>query len=127
VPPSVLVLDAGALIAIERGQRFTVILLERAVTLGTSLVVPAGALAQAWRNSRTQVRLGRFLSSSTVQVEPLDNMRARAAGQLCALRGTRDVIDASVVLSARARGCPIVTTDPEDLAYLDPSLELVRV
>jgi hypothetical protein len=122
-----LVLDTGALIAFERGQRFAVILLQRAEASGRTLVVPAGALAQAWRNARTQVRLGRFLAAPRVSVEPIDNMRARAAGQLCALRGTSDVIDASVVLAARAHHCAIVTSDPDDLAHLDPSVALIVV
>jgi PIN domain len=121
------VLDTGALIALERGQRFAVIILERAEHAGWAFVVPAGALAQAWRNARTQVRLGRFLAAPNVAIEPLDNMRARAAGQLCALRKTRDVIDASVILSARAHRCVVLTSDPGDLAHLDPTIELVPI
>src|SRR5262249_11720445 len=50
---------------------------------------------------------------------------AREAGQLCGIRGTADVIDASVVLAARARGHRIVTSDPEDLERLDPRADLI--
>lgn len=44
-----LCLDAGALIALDRGDRAVVARLFRAVELGLPIVVPAGALAQAWR------------------------------------------------------------------------------
>ena len=40
------------------------------------------------------------------------------AGQLCGVRGTHDVIDASVVLCALARRHRIVTSDPKDLARI---------
>jgi hypothetical protein len=43
------------------------------------------------------------------------------------LAGTRDVIDAAVVLSAREHEVPIATSDPEDLRRLDPSVRLVAV
>jgi hypothetical protein len=44
----------------------------------------------------------------------LDDARARAAGQLCGVTGTSDVVDASVVLCAKRRG-------------LDASLRIVAV
>ncbi len=49
------------------------------------------------------------------------------AGQLCGLRGTSDVIDASVVLCARRRKHRILTSDVSDLTHLDPSIALIRV
>jgi hypothetical protein len=67
------------------------------------------------------------LGSEWVQVEALDDTRARAAGQLCAITHTADVIDASVVLSARARRTAIVTSDPEDMRRLDRTVPLVVV
>jgi len=38
--------------------------------------------------------------------------------------GTRDPIDAHVVLLARERGWPVITTDPRDLRALDPTLRI---
>jgi hypothetical protein len=73
------------------------------------------------------VRLARLLGSSAVSVEPLDDARARAAGQLCGARRTKDVIDASVVLGAKARSDRIFTSDPEELRVLDSTVELERV
>ncbi|MCI2975461.1 MAG: hypothetical protein MP439_05220 [Ferrimicrobium sp.] len=87
--------------------------------------MPAGALAQAWRNSARLVRLVRVVNSAEVTIHPLDGVTARAAGQLCAATATFDVIDASVVLLARAVDGVTVTSDPEDLHRLDPGIDLI--
>jgi hypothetical protein len=122
-----LALDAGALIAFERGNRKATGLLENALADDRVLLVPAGVIGQVWRDGRRQVRLARLLASDGVEIEPLDDRRAREAGMLCGLRNTDDVIDASVVLCARARHYAVVTSDPDDLAILDPRLELIVV
>jgi len=121
------VLDAGALIAFERGDRSMVVLVARAAEIGGTLVVPAAALAQVWRDGRRQARLGRLLATRLCEVVPLDALAARLAGQLCGVAGTADVVDASVVVEARRGGHRVVTSDPRDLARLDPTLELVVV
>lgn len=120
--PRPVVLDAGALIAIERADRRVIRLLE----LAQDIHVPAGALAQAWRNPARQVRLVRVVSSAGVVIHPFDGASARAAGQLCAATATSDVIDASVVLVARVVDGVIVTSDSDDLRRLDPRVDLVR-
>ena len=122
-----LTLDAGALVAFERNDRPTVLRIAIARNNGLSITVPAGVLGQVWRDGRRQARLARLLSSSKVRVDPLDEMRARQAGQLCGLRGTADVIDASVVLCAREHRQQILTSDVDDLRRLDSTLVLVRV
>jgi len=121
------VFDAGALIAFERNDRAVVMIAKRLVALHATLVVPAGVVGQVWRNGMRQARLARLLGSSIAIVEPLDDRRARAAGQLCGLAGTRDVIDAAVVLSAREHRLPVATSDPDDLRRLDSSVRLVAV
>jgi predicted nucleic acid-binding protein len=118
-------LDTGALIAIERGDRRLQALLEEAAAAGSELAVPAGVVAQAWRGSSRQARLARFLGLAMVTVVALDDPHARAAGALCGNAGTADVIDASVVICARARDHAVVTADPDDLAALDPALRIV--
>jgi predicted nucleic acid-binding protein len=117
-------LDAGALIAVERGDRAVVLRIAAALRRGLGVAVSAGALAQVWRDGRRQVRLGRLLAGSDVEVVPLDAFAARAAGQLCGVAGTADVVDASVALCARARGHVVITTDPDDLRRLDPDLRV---
>lgn len=122
-----LTLDAGALMAFERADRAVVAIVTRAIALGTKLAVPAGVVGQVWRDGRKQARLARLLGSRIVDVEPLDDARARAAGQLCGVTRTREVIDASVVLCAKARGHGVLTSDPTDIRRLDASLRIVRV
>ncbi len=120
--PRPVVLDAGALIAVDRADRRVIRLLE----LAQEIHVPAGALAQAWRNPARQVRLVRVLSSEGVVIHPLDAACARAAGQLCAATATTDVVDASVVLVARVVDGVTVTSDSDDLRRLDRGIDLVR-
>jgi hypothetical protein len=122
-----LTLDAGALIAVERNVRPVIALLERARAHGLSFAIPAGVLGQVWRDGGRQARLARLLATEELEIEVLDDLRARTAGQLCGVTRTDDVIDASVVLCARARGHRIVTSDPDDLAQLAPDLELIVV
>lgn len=119
--PRPVVLDAGALIALDRADRRLVRLLEFA----DEVHVPAGALAQAWRAPARQVRLVRAVSSDSVEIHPLTERDARAAGALCGATGTSDVIDASVVLVARRTGGVTVTSDSGDLRRIDPQLALI--
>jgi hypothetical protein len=120
-------LDAGALVALDKNDRRVVGLLARALVHRHALTVPAGVVAQVWRDGRRQVRLARFLSSRQVEIEPLDDRRAREAGQLCGIRRTTDIIDASVVRCAQAHGHGVMTSDPDDLRRLDPTIRLIRV
>lgn len=120
-----LTLDAGALIAFDRNQRRVVALLARVLAHGGSLAVPAGVVAQVWRDGRRQVRLARLLASPDVEIEPLDDRRARAAGQLCGARRTADIVDASVILCAQGRGHRVLTSDPADLRALSQRVHLV--
>jgi hypothetical protein len=116
-----LILDAGALIAVDRADRRVIRLLE----LADDIHVPAGALAQAWRNPARQVRLVRVVASENIVVHPLDGISARAAGQLCAATATSDIVDASIVLVARIVDGVTVTSDSNDLRRLDPGIDLV--
>ena len=122
-----IVLDAGALIAIDRGDKRMIALLQRALVQGRSFRAPAGVVGQAWRDGRVQVTLGRFLRSEEVTIIPLDEQMARACGELCAAASSPDVIDASVVIVARERRDLIVTSDPSDLRRLDPAAHIIAV
>lgn len=120
-------LDAGALIALDRGDKRMIALLDRALAQGRHFRVPAGVIGQAWRNGRIQVNLARFLRSQEVEVIALDHYLARSCGELCAASGTSDIIDASVVIVARERRDAIVTSDPGDLRRLDPAATIVAL
>jgi predicted nucleic acid-binding protein len=126
--PSGLTLDAGALIAIERGDRRLRVLLDEAEAIGWPIVVPVGPLAQAWRDGARQDVLGRFLNATDrVEIVEWDASTARAAGILCGRTGTSDVVDASVVLCARERNHHVVTSDPRDFEVLDAKLSVIIV
>jgi hypothetical protein len=122
-----LVLDAGALIALDRGNKRMIALVQRALAQGRIFRVPSAVIGQAWRNPQTQVTLSRFLNSDAVEVSTLDEPLARACGELCAATHTNDVIDASVVITARHRRDPIVTSDLNDLRRLDPSAQIIAI
>ena len=121
------VLDAGGLVGFEHNDRRVVGIVARALQHGDILLVPAGVVGQVWRDGARQVRLVRFLGSPVCQVVALDDNAARAAGQLCSVSGTSDVIDASIAVLARQRALRVVTSDPDDLRRLDPRLDVVTV
>jgi predicted nucleic acid-binding protein len=116
-----LVLDTGALIALERGDKRMIALLHRALAQRRAFRVPSGVVGQAWRNGRVQVTLARFLRSEEVEIVPLDDQLARSCGELCGAARASDVIDASVVMLAREWQALIVTSDPDDIRRLDPA------
>lgn len=120
-----LVLDAGALIAVERADRATAAVIEAARQEHRVVVVPAGVVGQVWRGGERQARLARLLNADGVVVEPLTDTGARAAGVLCGKAGTTDVVDASVVLGARRHRATVVSSDRADLRVLDPRVPVV--
>jgi len=120
-------LDAGALIALDRGDKRLIALLGRALAQHLILRVPSGVVGQAWRDGRIQVTLARFLRIGEVEIVPLDEQLARACGELCGATETADIIDASVVILARQRGDHIVTSDPRDLRRLDPACPIIPI
>jgi hypothetical protein len=122
-----IVLDAGALIALDRGDKRMIALLHRALTQGRVFRVPAGVVGQAWRDGRIQATLARFLRSKEVEIIALDGQLARSCGELCGAADSSDIIDASVVILARERRDPIVTSDPNDLRRLDPAAQIIPV
>jgi predicted nucleic acid-binding protein len=121
------VLDAGALIAFEREDRAAVYWINRIKQRGDEFVVPAGVVAQVWRDGRRQARLARLLRWNRSEVVALDDDAARAVGYLLGRAGTADVVDASVVWCARQRDAVVLTSDPDDLRRLDPKVRLVAL
>ena len=119
--------DAGALIALERGDRRMLALLREVLRRKARVHVPAGVVGQAWRGGSRQAVLSRFLASPEVEVQVLDASIARACGELCANASTSDVTDASVVICARLHGEAIVSSDASDLERLDPKARIERV
>lgn len=112
------VLDSGALIALERNERAMWIRLKAAHLAGDLPVTHAGVIGQVWRGGPRQARLSQALAG--IDVRPLDEALGRAAGQLLGAAGLVDVVDAAVVLLAQD-GDEIVTVDHDDLAQLAAS------
>lgn len=110
---SALVLDAGALIAVERGDRAMIARLEAAEQAGTGLRSTAIVVAQVWRDPAG--RQARLLHA--VDIRAVDDQLARDAGVLMGRAGTSDPIDATVALVAEG-GDHILTSDPNDLRHL---------
>jgi len=120
-------LDAGALIALDRGDKRMIALLNQALAQRLSFRVPSGVVGQAWRDGRIQVSLARFLRSDEVEIVGLDEQLARSCGELCGATKTSDIIDASVVILARERRDRIVSSDPHDLRRLDPTCAIIPI
>jgi predicted nucleic acid-binding protein len=108
--------DAGALIAIDKNDRRMWARYQVAMDEGRDIWVPAVVVGQAWRDSRRQVRLGKFLVGC--RVDPVGPETAKAAGVLCGRARTTDVVDATVVVMAAATGAVIWTSDPDDIQAL---------
>jgi hypothetical protein len=120
-----LVLDTGALIALDRNERSVWAMLRVASDDGSPVAVPAGVIGQAWRDGARQALLARALQHCDEIA--LDGALARASGILCGQTGTADVIDATVAVTAaglaRAGDVVIVTSDPSDLRRLRDALQ----
>jgi len=104
-----------------------VAIVARALERRDLLVVPAGVVAQTWRDGRKQARLARLLGSPVCDIVPLDDLTARSVGQLCGVSGTADIVDASVALAGRQRSLRIITSDPDDIRMVDNRLDIVPV
>jgi hypothetical protein len=111
-----LLLDAGALIAIDRGDRTTWLRIEAAERNGFDVLTHAMVLAQVWRDATgRQARLARALEG--VNVRSVGERLGREAGLLLARSGTDDPIDAALVLLA-SDGDRILTSDVTDIERL---------
>ena len=110
-----LVLDAGALIALERNDRALWAALKLAALKSTDVLVPTAALAQVWRGTGRQANLSRALAHCVLA--SFDAV-ARAVGELCGRTRTTDVCDAHVAIVAATLGDVLYTSDPGDLRRL---------
>ncbi len=110
------VYDAGALIAIDDGDRRIWAIHLLALEEDRRVIVPAVVVGQVWRDARRQVQLGKLVQSC--EVAPVGLELSKAAGVLCGKAGTRDVVDAIVVVTALSHGAIVFTSDPDDIARL---------
>jgi predicted nucleic acid-binding protein len=125
--PRAVVLDAGALIALDRADPKMRALIKLAAAHSRRLIVPAPIVSQVWRDGSKQVALATLLKMDIVEVPALDEARCRALGALCGRAKTNDVVDAMVALTARRENATVVSSDPDDLRALDPALRIQRI
>lgn len=111
-----MVLDAGAFLAVERGDRDVAALIKRERQHDRVPRTHGGIVGQVWRGGRgRQVNLARLLPG--VDVRAIDEETGRRVGVLLGAAGSTDVNDAAVVLLA-GDGDEILTSDPTDLQHL---------
>jgi hypothetical protein len=111
-----LVLDSGALIALERNDRVMWRRFKAAALTGSVPVTHGGVVGQVWRGQGSrQALLARALAG--IETRPLDETLGRAAGELLAVSRGADVIDAALVLLA-GDGDRIISSDLDDLQRL---------
>ena len=121
------ILDAGALIALDRNDRPMWVRLKGLHAAGERPVTHGGVVGQVWRGGPRQTRLATALAGT--EVKPLDGQLGRAAGQLLGVSRMSDVVGAALVLLA-ADGDEIITIDTDDIKTLAASagrhVELIR-
>ena len=111
-----LVLDSGALIALERNDRKMWRRFKGAMLSGTVPVTHGGVIGQAWRGGGPrQALLAKALAG--IDVQPLDQRLGLASGALLGAARQSDVVDAALVLLAQEGG-RIITSDPDDIGPL---------
>jgi hypothetical protein len=117
-----LILDAGALLAVERADRDTIALIKQELLARRAPLTQAGVVGQVWRGgSGRQANLARLLPG--LDIAGLDIALARRAGVLLGRTGMSDVIDAALILLA-VDGDFILTSDANDLQPLTASAGL---
>jgi len=109
------VLDAGALVAVDRRNRMIGAQLRVLQEQGTPIRVSSAVVGQAWRDGRKQANLARVLAG--LGLVPVSGDDGKRIGELLALAGSADVVDAHVALMA-AQADLILTSDPGDIRKL---------
>jgi hypothetical protein len=109
------ILDAGALVAVDRRDRVLGAQLRVLQRQGTPLRASAAVVGQVWRDGRTQVNLARVLAG--VGIEPLGADDGKRIGELLGHARSADVVDAHVALLVSTADV-ILTSDPDDIRAL---------
>ena len=111
-----LTLDAGALIAYERGEERIREILAVAYARGLVPTIPAIALAEVWRGDAKDARVAHLLKACAIEV--VDEGLARAAGRLRRATAGASTVDACIAVGVARRGDAIATSDSNDMRSL---------
>ena len=109
------VLDAGALIAIDRGDRNVHALLRVLQRDGVPVRTSGAVVGQVWRGGARQARLARLLQG--VESASLTGDVGKRIGELLAVSRSSDIVDAHVALLVSS-GDVVLTSDPGDIKAL---------
>jgi len=109
------VLDAGALVAVDRRDRLMGAQLRVLQQQGTPVRVSSAVVGQVWRDGQRQANLARILAG--VSFVALTEEDGRRIGELLGLAGSADVVDAHVALMT-APSDLVLTSDPGDIRKL---------
>ncbi len=90
------ILDAGALVAVDRRNRLIGAQLRMLQQQGTPIRTSSAVVGQVWRDGRKQANLARVLAG--VGIEGLGKDDGKRIGELLALSGSADIVDAHVAL-----------------------------
>ena len=113
---SALVLDAGAFVAVDQGDRAMIARLRAAQQAGLELRSTGVVITQVWRDpAGRQANLARLLKS--VDIKAVDEPLGRDAGVLLGRAGMTDAVDASLV-AVSAAGDRVLTSDAGDIRPL---------
>ncbi|MBI1845326.1 MAG: hypothetical protein HYR89_12080 [Actinobacteria bacterium] len=109
------VLDTGALIAIDKRDRALGAMLRVLQRDDVPVVTSAAVVAQAWCDPRRQVNLARVLTG--VGIAAMDDHAAKKVGELLRANGSSDLADAHVVLLVQPQD-RVLTSDEADIQAL---------
>ena len=109
------VLDAGALVGIDKRDRIIGAMLRLLHRDGVPVRTSAGVVAQVWRNGRTQANLARVLPG--LDVVALDEVAGKRVGELLGANKTRDIVDAHLAQLVES-GDTVFTSDESDIQAL---------
>jgi predicted nucleic acid-binding protein len=124
------VLDAGALIALDRRSTFMRNLLRANLDGAVEIAIPRTVIAQVWRGSK-QANTARLLKAAhargSVVIDELTAERAKQIGLAIGRCSHPDIVDVHVALVAAERGHAVLTSDDGDITKIDPELTIVHI
>lgn len=125
------VLDAGALIALDRRDTGMLDLLRATLSGAVEITIPRTVIAQVWRGG-PQVNTARLLRAAdarqgVVTVDELTDERAKQIGVAIGRCKHPDIVDVHVALVAGERGHVVLTSDDRDITKIDSELTIRHV
>ena len=113
------VLDAGAVIGLARGDRRLRARLTAIRADGESIVIPMVVVTETTRGNGPRDAAVNLVIGHCAPLHQLSEATARTAGVLLRRTRSSNTIDALVVAEAVGRApCVVLTSDPDDLAPL---------